>query len=269
MRVMESGRFVHAAGATVPRRFLETHLASLHGRFERLRAIAGAPHVASRERDAEPLEALHAARALHVARDAEWLLLRDYDGNGRERSVIFFFRDGKPSAVVKVRAREAAGATLATEANALHEIAPRLDASLRATVPRVEDFVTTEAHELLVLSALPGRSLSILMQRSLRPRTAHVGHLLAAARWLGKFHRSTGAAHGDFWPRNILFDESGEVSGVVDWEHASIGGQQWNDVLLLARTYVEDAPAWFGRNGAKEMHPAVDAYLRTYSAEVH
>lgn len=275
MRVEEAGRFVHPAHAVAPRRYLERHLLSLHGRGARLRAIAGAPHAPSHERDVEQLEALTAARTLSVAKDAEWLLLRDYDGNGRERSVVFFFRGGdRPHAIVKVRARDAEGASLQTEADALRAIAPLLDASLRATVPSVEEFVTTDGHELLVMSALPGCSLSILMQRSLRPRTTHVPHLLAAARWLGAFHRQTNAMHGDFWPRNVLFETGSEVAGVVDWEHARIGGSRWDDVFLLPLLYATDAPSWRRRDrlsdfrsafsGDGPLATAIDAYFRAY-----
>jgi phosphotransferase family enzyme len=278
VRVAESGRFVHPAGARAPRQYLERNLLSMHGRGMRLRAIAGSARVNVRERDVESFDAVRLASTLDIARNADWLLLRDYDDNERERSVVFLFREELPRAVVKVRTLTSAGSSLANEAAALQSIAPMLDARLRPTVPRVEEFVTTQSHELLVLSALPGRSLSILMQRSLRPRVAHVPHLLAAARWLGHFHRVTRtAAHGDFWPRNILFSPSSEVSGVVDWEHANTLGSQWKDVFLLPVLFATDAPSWglpdphveFRRafTGRGALAGAIDSYFRIYATE--
>jgi len=282
VRIAEAGRFVHAAGARTPRRYLETNLLSVHGRAKRLRAIAGAPRAQSQERDVDGLEAVRVASTLDVARNAEWLLLRDYDGSGRERNVIFLFRDDTPRAIVKVRARDGAGPSLRLEADALRAIAPLLDARLRGTVPRVEEYAANGAHELLVLSALPGRSLSILMQRSLRPRSTHVAHLLAAAKWLGAFHRVTRTAvHGDFWPSNILFRSPNEVSGVVDWEHARVNGSRWNDVFLLPLLFATDAPSWRAFDPAREFVRAfctpfrgrnaiadgIEAYFRTYARE--
>ncbi|HEX2835403.1 MAG TPA: phosphotransferase [Thermoanaerobaculia bacterium] len=278
MRIEEAGRFVHRAGARAPRRYLERNLLSLHGRGMRLRAIAGSPRIDTHERDVEMLEAVRLASTLAIARHADWLLLRDYDHNARERSVLFLFRGDIPAAVVKVRARGSAGASLSGEAEALRAIRPKLDERMRATLPEVHDFVVNEAHEMLVLSALPGRSLSILMQRALRPRAAHVPQLVAAARWLGRFHRATGAAaHGDFWPRNILYGASAEVSGVVDWEHARTDGSRWHDVFLLPLLFVMDAPSWGRRDPQAEFRraftgrgvlaDAVETYFRVYASE--
>lgn len=277
MRVVESGRVVFPAGAAAERHF-QRCLLTLHGRGERLRAIAGVPRATRTLRERELPEAVRIAMAASGDPSSEWLLLRDYDGNGRERSVVFLFRNRSPFAVVKVRATESEGSSLATEAEALRAIAAMLDGAMRATVPRVEQFATTGGHEVLVTSALRGCSLSILMQRSLRPRSGHVRHLLAAARWLGTFHRMTrSAVHGDFWPRNILFTSPDEVSGVVDWEHASArGASQWDDVFLLPLLYVTDAPLWRATDRIEEFRrafasggrlaPSVDAYLRTYAS---
>jgi aminoglycoside phosphotransferase len=277
VRIVESGRFVHPAGADAPARFLETHLLSLHGRLARLRAIAGVARANRTECEAAMPDVVQAARALEAARGAEWLLLRDYDESGRERSVIFFFRGPAPHAVVKVRPREGAGSSLAAEADALRTIAPRLDAAMRRTLPRVVDLVVNETREILVLAALPGRSLSILMQRSMRPRLAHARHLASAGRWLGRFHRMTGGAvHGDFWPRNVLF-AADDVAGVVDWEHARVEGSPWSDLFLLPMEFATRAPSWRPRDARREiahaffergpLARAIDAYLRAYAAE--
>ena len=277
MRVAESGRFVHRAGAIAPRRYLERNLLSVHGRATRLRAIAGAPPVDAHERDVESFDAVRLVSKLDVARNADWLLLRDYDDKDRERSVLFLFRGDALSSIVKVRALGSGGASLQVEADALREIRPLLDERLRATVPDVLDFRVNDSHELLVMSPLPGRSLSILMQRSLRPRATHVPHLLSAARWLGRFHRATRtAAHGDFWPRNILFVDN-DVSGVVDWEHARMHGSQWHDLFLLPMLFVTNPPSWsridahaeFRRafTGRGALSDAVESYFCVYASE--
>ncbi|HET8796764.1 MAG TPA: phosphotransferase, partial [Thermoanaerobaculia bacterium] len=152
-----------------------------------------------------------------------------------------------------------------------------LDAAMQRTLPRVVDLVMNETREILVLSALPGRSLSILMQRSLRPQLAHARHLASAGRWLGRFHRMTGGAmHGDFWPRNVLF-ASDAVSGVVDWEHARAEGSPWDDLFLLPMEFARHAPSWRHRGAHREiaraffergpLAAAIDAYFRAYAAE--
>ena len=55
--------------------------------------------------------------------------------------------------------------------------------------------------------------------------------------WLGALRRRLAAGplpvvtcHGDFWARNVLFGESGEVAGVVDWE-SSRDGQPLADIM--------------------------------------
>ncbi len=43
-------------------------------------------------------------------------------------------------------------------------------------------------------------------------------------------------SHGDFWARNLLFDENG-LTGVVDWEHAEQQASPWNDLFFMLLSY--------------------------------
>ena len=46
--------------------------------------------------------------------------------------------------------------------------------------------------------------------------------------------------HGDLWRQNIRVDEEGYLSGIIDWEDASIGDPHW-DFRMIRR--------WIGWNG--------------------
>lgn len=244
MKLAQAGRLVHAAGSRAARRYAEENLAPLHSRVARLRAIVRRPQLASRSIDAND-EVIRIACAHPAARGADWLLLRDYEESGRGRSVLFFFTDdgSQPSVVMKI------GRSLSHEAGILRAL-PAMP-----SIPRVEDFMITPTHELLVLTGLPGRPLSLLMQRSLRPRKSHAAHLAAAGAWLGEFHARTGAVHGDFWPRNVLLTD-GQVTGVVDWEHASLRGEPWRDVFMLVIQFMTASPGWRARNRERELRRA-------------
>lgn len=249
MRIAESGRFAHLAGSRAARRYAEHNLVSVHGRVARLRAIARGTQLRATERALhEADEAIRLACAHPATRHADWLLLRDYDGNGRGRSVLFFFLDDgmRPSVVIKMRHVAGRGESLVREAEVLRGLThvPML--------PRVHDYGVHSDHEMLVLSGLPGRPLSLLMQRSLRPRAAHAPHLASAGAWLGLLHSETRngeavAVHGDFWPRNILFSGT-DVSGVVDWEHGAARGAPWKDLFTLPLLFATAAPAWRTRD---------------------
>ena len=45
------------------------------------------------------------------------------------------------------------------------------------------------------------------------------------------------AVHGDFWFGNVLLDEHGAVSGVVDWENAACRGTPLRDVARFVLSY--------------------------------
>jgi aminoglycoside phosphotransferase len=227
MKAVACGRFVFPADSGPARAYLAENLLPIHGRIARLRATLFGARATGEEIELDALPFL--------PQTGDWVLVRDYELQPR---LVFTFRDGALQNVTKVRRR--GDGALAREAGILSALRP-------PDAPRVEDYTLGSTHEILKLSAVRGRPLDISMQRSFRPRTRHRNHLLAAARWLGNFHRQTGATHGDFWARNVLFTDA-NVTGVVDWEHAAIdGGDRWHDVFLLP------------------FAPYVDAYLREYS----
>jgi hypothetical protein len=246
VKIVEAGRFLLPHGARASRRFAERNLLSIHGRAARLRAIVrGARLHATERKEAEADEALHAALQLPAARDADWLMVRDYSGTGRGRSVLFFFADDSdvPRTVVKVRRHDAGGRSLAHESSVLNTIRRLLPETLRATLPEVREFGVTAHHELLVLGGLPGQPLWLSMQRSLRPHAAHARHLIEAGRWLGEVRAAAPVVHGDFWPRNVLFRGT-TLTGVVDWEHGAASGEPWDDLFTLPFLFATGAPAW-------------------------
>lgn len=250
MRVIESGRILLPAGASGARRWVEEHLLSLHGRAARVRAIARGARMRGVEREASGEEL--AMLASDSRRDAhDWVLMRDYAGTDRGRSVLFLFDRGgdRPTLVVKSRFAGAPGLPLRHEADVLAGLHRALPNAIAETLPRVEEYVTAEGRETMVLTAVPGLPLAIRMQRSLRPRLACAAELAAAGEWLGTFQAATRrqgltAVHGDFWPRNILYLEPHTVSGVVDWEQGSLAGSPWDDLFTLPVLFATAPPSW-------------------------
>jgi aminoglycoside phosphotransferase (APT) family kinase protein len=56
---------------------------------------------------------------------------------------------------------------------------------------------------------------------------ATVGNVVGAA------HLSAGWIHGDYWPANILVDDAGAVSGIVDWDSAEPDELAAHDIFHL------------------------------------
>jgi hypothetical protein len=248
------GRFVYPGRSAVARRYLEWALVSLRGRRARLEAIFWR-HRIRRTIPAVEFPDVTVALAAEVANLSpneinDWLLVSDYSDGPRERRIVFFLEpSGQPRLVVKLRPLASGGESLAREHEILQRLYDVVSGALRQTLPESLDYSVRAGHEVLVLRGLPGRSLSIQMQRALRPRRAHLEQLINAGRWLGSFHQMTQdekgvAVHGDLWPRNILFDEDGRLSGVVDWENGASTGEPWADLFTLPLLFVVDAPAW-------------------------
>ncbi|HUF17799.1 MAG TPA: phosphotransferase [Thermoanaerobaculia bacterium] len=198
-----------------------------------------------------------------------WLLLRDYAGGVRGRSVLFVFHHDvpTPSMVLKIRDTRAEGPALAREERVLSLLEQTLPGDLRRLVPRVLGYFEEAGREVLAISGLPGQPLDLAMQRSVLPLHAHQASLWSAGRWLGTLHGLTRSdsddgesiVHGDFWPRNILCEAPGEISGVIDWEHGAISGDPRDDLFTLPLQYVMNAPAWSGRQGIAKF---VDGFVR-------
>jgi hypothetical protein len=122
---------------------------------------------------------------------------------------------------------------------------------LRVTVPAPIVRRRIGGHDVIVMDGLPGRSVYVDLHRILGLAPPRVERLLmAASNWLAGFHLATrqstatppcalphaaaGASHGDFWPRNILVDRSGSVTGVVDWEAFVLDGCPLDDLFQFA-----------------------------------
>lgn len=207
MTLSQIDRFVFPAGDPDIASYLFERLFAPHNLRERLRRSAGlavraAKPLAEEGPVRETVET--ALRNLGLA-PCRWLLVEDYPGNGRDRLVVFVFGEGEtsPRAVLKL------GSDLRREAEALKRLADHAD--LHGTVPRLLDW----QGEALLMSPVPGVSAYVEMQGLLAPGRAVDRHFDAAADWLLRFHRATGASHGDFWARNLLVGPT----AVVDWEH--------------------------------------------------
>jgi hypothetical protein len=209
MTLAQIDRFVFPAGDPDIASFLFERLFAPHNLRERLRRSAGLA-----VRTAKPLpeegpvrETVETALSDLDLAPCRWLLVEDYSGNGRDRLVVFLFKEGaaSPTAVLKL------GRSLRREAEALEFLADRLPADLRESVPHLLDW----QDQALLMSPVSGVSAYVEMQGLLAPGRAVDRHFDAAADWLFRFHRATGASHGDFWARNLLVGPT----AVVDWEH--------------------------------------------------
>lgn len=209
MTLAQVDRFVFPAGDPDIASFLFERLFAPHNLRERLRRSAGLAVRAAKPLPEEgPVrETVETALRNLGLVSCRWLLVEDYPGNGRNRLVVFLFKTGaaSPMAVLKL------GSNLRREAEALRFLADRLPADLRGTVPRLLDF----QEEALLMSPVPGVSAYMEVQGLLAPGRAVDRHFDAAVDWLLRFHRATGASHGDFWARNLLVGPT----AVVDWEH--------------------------------------------------
>ena len=204
------------------------------------------------------------------------------DRDGR-RLVVFLFDDNcaAPFAVAKVQSDTRSG-WLQTESAALTRVHDLVTPELRKTIPVVLRAHADSRGEVLVVSALPGRSAWLEMQASLLPSRRVAAHFEAAARWLAAFHEATRqdqeitSVHGDFWAHNILHD--GNSTAVVDWEHFSAAHSRYIDLFHYPLTYGQaypwrfyrrvDAETAFAKTFLKRNHlsRAVRAYLDSYCA---
>lgn len=165
------------------------------------------------------------------------------DQDGRRRVLAFLF-DGDaalPFAIAKAQ-EDLVNGSLRSEAESLERVRPRLPEALRRTVPEVLALHADAHGEVLAISGLPGRSAWFDLQASLVPSRYAERHLRRAAEWLAAFHQATrvdddtAAAHGDYWPGNLLLDGAG-LGGVVDWEHYRPTASRFIDLFHFPLTY--------------------------------
>lgn len=291
MTRLAAGRIVLSSDAPELRRYAAAHLTTAHSRTRRLlalarlpifhaRAIAGDPTVSEIAGIAGLEDLVPSLRSDHEACD--WILLRDYEDNPRDRLTLFLFMPEAttPHGVVKLRAPSGSGPSLHDEARVLQSLLEKLPLEFSPMLPRVVRFETASNGEALVESALEGVPLWIAMQRSARPLSSLERTFAGVGRWLGAFQRGTSdgraivedlsptaprngeirlatvAVHGDFWARNILVRD-GRVSGVVDWEAARISGPPWQDPFDFAMHLAAAAPAWRQRSAIDRVRDAL------------
>lgn len=231
-------------------------------------------------------EAVRGTPLATVVDPGRWILVAPRPGGPAGRAAVFAFprRGATPVAVMKVRARDEGAPDLGGEARALERLA-HLSEDVVETVPRLLAHRRESGREVLVTTALPGRSGYVALHRGRAPVRDADRQLEAVAEWLARLHRGTrqgtrpaaeslervGAAagagrraeaddwwrgladrlegvcvpaaiaHGDFWPRNVLFEPRGgrgrePVSGVVDWERWAACGPVTGDLLDFAWT---------------------------------
>lgn len=239
------GRVLVARDASGPRQFVRDTLLVPHGMRERWSLRMGHLHpdaVTEAVLRADglpagsrylPLRAAIGAAAERATAPA-WIQIDDYEG-ARGRAIVLLFASPhaeRPFAVAKVRPG-LEGASLFQERVALQSLSV---SNVASTIPQVRSYGEFEGAEVLLMTAMPGRSMDREMKAEYVPR-AHVRrHFARARRWLTTFQagRELGA-HGDFWARNILLSDAG--TSIVDWEHFDPNGDPLDDVFHFALTY--------------------------------
>lgn len=239
------GRLRLAGDAPGPRQFLRDTLLVPHGLRERWGLRLGRLHpdgVVDVDLDEHGLPAgsnyrpIRAAVAATAERETRpgWIQIDDYEGT-RGRAIVLLFasrQTERPFAVAKVNPASA-GTSLHQERMALQSL---VVSPIAPTIPQVRAYGEFEGAEVLLLTALPGRSMDREMKFEYIPR-AHVRrHFARAKRWLTTFQQGRErGAHGDFWTRNILLTDT--ATSVVDWEHYDPDGDPLDDVFHFALTY--------------------------------
>jgi hypothetical protein len=224
-----------------------------------------------------------------------WLVVADHVGSARGRVVGFRFSPSAAAPGLVVKVESGPSAALAREAEGLRRLRGSLPPPLASTLPEVAGEHEAAGLAVLALAALPGRSGYVTARRGGVRRAT--GQLAAAGRWLAAFQNSTRrgdaepppawralaaaagmeaddsppawyralpplpavAAHGDFWPRNLLLaGAAAALPAVVDWEAWSDAASPLGDLFhypfalgqlagtrplaAFRRTFVDDTP---------------------------
>lgn len=257
------------------RYFVETLLVP-HGHVERVRKALRRPRVRRATADvlgSDTRELLQQIEhALPVSPSSlRSIILTDYEGTDRARVMAFLFEGDAPAPFAVAKAQRTPH-ELRREAEAIESVRAMLPPHMRGAVPEVLAVDTYARGELLVQSALPGRSAYVEMQSSFAPWRRVDLHFDAASQWLAAFHDATrvnatyalgkltvpmSATHGDYWARNVMIH--GNTMAVVDWEHFSPVAPPYVDLFHYALTYGLNYP------GARYRRlPAEAAFARTF-----
>lgn len=264
----------------VLRYFVETLLVP-HGPVERLRKLLRRPRVRRVSADILGSDTRELLQQIEHAlpnspSSLRSIILRDYEGTDRARVMAFLFAGDAPAPFAVAKAQRTPH-ELRREAEAVVSVRAMLPPQLRSTVPEVLAVDTYPRGELLIQSALPGRSAYVEMQSSFAPGRRVDLHFDSASRWLAAFHDATrvnatydargvavpmSATHGDYWARNIM--HHGNAMAVVDWEHFSPVAPPYVDLFHYALTYGLNYP------GARYRRlPPEAAFARTFLERNH
>ena len=272
-------RYFHRS-VSVPMRRRDRLLAQLPLIVRRPAAIAASDELANLLFEvlrAEPLLGRAFERLRFIVHPGE-------DQDGRRRLLAFLFDEHRdtPFAVAKVQS-DLRNGSLQTEAAALTRVHGLITAELQKTIPDLLRTYSDSRGEVLVVSALPGRSAWHEMHTSLLPSRRVGAHFERAGRWLAAFHEATRhdeettAVQGDFWAHNILHNSDNVA--VIDWEHFTPNGSRYIDLFHYPLTYGQaypgrfyrklDAETAFARTFLEKNHlsRAVREYLHSYRAD--
>jgi aminoglycoside phosphotransferase (APT) family kinase protein len=210
------------------------------------------------------------------------------DPNAKVTILLFPPGAARPAYVAKVPTTDAAARSVEREAERLAEVSSRALGEVTATIPKLVATVEHRGRPVLVMTALPGRSMLAAYHswRHTARREAVAADFAAAGAWLARLSGAVGGngqaslaqlldgvadelgrrfgsqpgadvslahlsalrgrlaghgtpqcvVHGDFWAGNLLA-ESGQVLGVIDWEHACLAASPVRDLARFATSY--------------------------------
>lgn len=58
--------------------------------------------------------------------------------------------------------------------------------------------------------------------------------------------------HGDIAPRNIMVDENGNITGIIDWEWAGWYPDYWEYAQIMRPAFWEDWSVWMERTAPEQ-----------------
>lgn len=121
------------------------------------------------------------------------IVIHDYAGAGRQRTLFFLFDATAPApvALLKTRPTAATGKPLSVEWDALRLLAERLPRTLASTVPVPLSYGGDAEAEALLVSVLAGASGYVELHRTIAPARRAEAQLGGAMEWLAAFQEST------------------------------------------------------------------------------
>lgn len=237
-------------------RYYLDHLAVTHTRRERwgamlrplLDAVSGKAGTRSFRRRLAPPAASCAAWEAPLARAAALvggleglepgIVVHDYAGAGRQRTLFFLFDEKAPApvALLKTRPARAAGKPLAAEWRALRLLEEQLPRALAGTVPAPLGFGEDADVEALLVSVLPGISGYVELHRTIAPARRAEDHLRGAMGWLAAFQAATRT------PQHLVDPAALIADGRLRLARAGLAGREATSLLLDGLAEVAAGP---------------------------